>query len=137
MRVQDEYFYRLADPAMCVVAGYVERMTGMDILAVSGEERPYRPGGPALPWCPVHDPPRFAVLSLSQICSGVKVKKGKTLRAPLRWQDHGTGLSKSAVAEAVNEAIAAGIIVRPARKRVHGRRPRQPLRGRLGQGSRA
>jgi hypothetical protein len=57
---------------------------------------------------------RFAVLSLDQLCHGVRTEKG-------RFRDYGTGLSKSSVAEAVNEAIAEGILLRKRQKSSVGR----------------
>jgi hypothetical protein len=111
MRVQEEFFLRRANIAVFYLNRDIKQATGidMDTVAVNGEQRPYRQGGPALPCaCWIHDPPRFAVLSLSQICSGVRVKD--------RWQDHGTGLTKSSVAKALKEAIAAGIVIRERRK---------------------
>ena len=112
MRVQADFFYRRANIALLYLNRDIKQMTGIDMddtVKLPGEQRPYRSGGPALPCaCWVHDGPRFAVLSLAQICSGVRVKD--------RWQDHGTGLTKSSVAEAINEAITAGIVIRQRRK---------------------
>ena len=104
IRVQDDFFLLRADPAMFYLNRDLEQMD-MDTIELPAEHRPYRSGGPALPCaCWTHEGPRFAVLSLSQICAGVRVKD--------RWRDHGTGLTKSSVAEAINEAIAAGIVIR-------------------------
>ena len=110
MRVQDDFFLRRANPAVFYLKRDLEQM-GVDTVELPGEQRPYRSGGPMLPCaCWTHEGPRFAVLSLAQICSGVRVKD--------RWQDHGTGLTKSSVAEAINEAIKAGIVIRERRKKV-------------------
>jgi predicted transcriptional regulator len=38
-----------------------------------------------------------------------------------RWRDHGTGLSKSSVAKAINEAVSFGILVREKYKSGSGR----------------
>ena len=57
---------------------------------------------------------RFAVLSLHQLCHGVRTEKG-------RFQDYGTGLSKSSLTEAINEAIAESILIRKPQKSSGGR----------------
>jgi hypothetical protein len=68
-------------------------------------ERSYR----HVPWAPAPPDqlPRFVVI-LAEFCHGVRLKH--------RDRDFGTGLSKSAVAEAIKEAIRSGVLVRHRRK---------------------
>lgn len=77
-----------------------------------GSDRPYRTVGGAAP-VPGETAARLAVISLAEICKGVQVK-GKSLK-------RGTGLSKSSVAKAVNEAVNSGIVLRQPRQSTKGR----------------
>jgi hypothetical protein len=93
----------------------LERMLGPDYVAQVArrqcrlDERVYRTVSTEF-----GESQRFAVVSLEQICRGVRIRSR-------RFQDYGTGLGKSSAAEAINEAIRAGILIRKRRKDMHGR----------------
>ena len=111
LRVHDEYLECFANPALFWIRRDLE--TGAGIIHPSGESRPYRTvtDGPRLPGC--EGPARLAVISLNELCHGVRLKKC--------WQDYGTGLSKSSAAAAINEAIRSGFLVRQRNRSSSGR----------------
>lgn len=100
------------DPASFFLRKDLEK--GAGIITPSGEsgERPYRsvPDGPTVPG---QRASRFPVISLNELCVGKRVKR--------RRRDYGTGLCKSSVTKATNEAIRLGILVRERRKSHTGR----------------
>ena len=126
LRVHPEWIERLLNPIAFITQQMADRV---GIIYTSGEsgERPYRlvPDGPAVPgW---EGPARFAVISLDVLCHGLKIKR--------RWRDHGTGLSKSSVAEAINEAVRSGILVRRKEQERKRTGPVESLCHQLGPGT--
>jgi hypothetical protein len=109
IRVHPEWIERRLYPTDFLTQQVAEHV---GIINPSGEsgERPYRPGGPAVPG---EQTGRFAIISLDILCHGVKIKR--------RWRDKGTGLSKSSVAKAINEALKLGILIREQQKSIRGR----------------
>jgi hypothetical protein len=109
IRVHPEWIERRLYPTDFLTQQVAEHV---GIINPSGEsgERPYRPGGPAVPG---EQTGRFAIISLDILCHGVKFKR--------RWRDKGTGLRKSSVAKAINEALKSGILVRQKNKSGSGR----------------
>jgi hypothetical protein len=109
IRVHPEWIERRLYPIDFLTQQVAEHV---GIIDPSGDsrERPYRPGGPAVPG---EQTGRFAIISLDVLCRGVKIKR--------RWRDYGTGLSKSSVAKAINEALKSGILVRQKNKSGRGR----------------
>jgi len=110
LRVNPELLEQIRDPVAYVGRCFVER-AGI-FLDVPGEtgERPYRPGGPPIPGASAR---RFAVISLQELCDGVRIES--------RWRDYGTGLSKSSVAAAIKEGLQSGILVQEHQKTHSGR----------------
>lgn len=111
LRCQVEWLEQIRNPAGYALRKDIEGKTGM-FSSSKEEDRPYR-----LVSSPDHaseaSTARFPVISLSQICKGVCIKR--------RWRDNGTGLSKSSAAEAITEAIQSGILVRERRTSTRGR----------------
>jgi hypothetical protein len=111
LRVFVEELAQLRNPGLFRLHRDFEQV-GIMIPSPSEEaERSYRvvPGAPA----PPDQPPRFVVISLANFCHGVRLK--------YRNRDFGSGLSKSAVANAINEAIDAGVLLQERCKSAGGR----------------
>jgi hypothetical protein len=111
LRVFVEELAQLRNPGLFRLRRDFEQV-GIMIPSPSEEaERSYRlvPGAPA----PPDQPPRFVVINLAEFCHGVRLK--------YRNRDFGTGLSKSAVAEAIKEAIRSGVLLQKRRKSDAGR----------------
>jgi hypothetical protein len=89
---------------LAVAAGIID--------APESTERPYRSDDRA-PAVPGEQRGRFAIISLNAFCHGTRLQR--------RWRDYGTGLSKSSVAEAINEALQSRILVRERHKSAAGR----------------
>ena len=114
LRVHPEYLERLKNPGAYHLTKDLEAVGVFDLGKVASRGiRPYRPvrEGAHLPQS--DSGIRFPVISLREICSGV--------RSGRQWRDHGTGLSNSSAAEAINEAIKAGILVRKRQTSTKGR----------------
>ena len=109
LRVNCEWLESIRNPALFALHRDLEKVGFLEPSGESGAH-PYRPGGPAVPGEPVG---RFAVISLQELCAGRRIKR--------RRIDFGTGLSKSSVSKAVNEAIGSGILVRETQKSANGR----------------
>jgi hypothetical protein len=97
LRLYSERDLERQNPALAALHNDLFKM-GMHLRLPPADGRPYRNVTAEF-----GEAQRFAVLSLDQLCHGVRTEKG-------RFRDYGTGLSKSSLAEAVNEAIAEGIL---------------------------
>lgn len=111
LRVHSEWLERLRDPAGFALRRDLEQVGIIDNSSES-RERPYRSVSEG-PLVPGQQTSRFPLISLNELCVGKRVKR--------RRRDYGTGLSKSSVAEAINEAIGVGILVRARHKSSAGR----------------
>ena len=113
LRVQFEWLAFHRGPAAFALSRDLERVAVITDPPAGTGERPYRlvDGDAAIPGS--RGPGRFAVISLDQICHGVKIKR--------RRRDFGTGLSRSSAAEAINQALGSGILARERRKSSTGR----------------
>jgi hypothetical protein len=111
LRVHIELLEKLNDPLDYAIKTYIESFGIVDTPRETS--RPYRadqrapilPGGGGIG--------RFAIVSLEEICRGVRMKRG--------WRDYGTGLSKSTAAAAIKEALRTGVLMRERHKSAAGR----------------
>ena len=112
LRVHPELLERIRDPGSFFLGQDLEKVGIIDSSGRSGE-RTYRQlsGGPSVPGQP--GPARFVVISLHELCQGLRIKRG--------WRDRGTGLCKSSVAKAIKEALQSGILVREHQHSERGR----------------
>jgi hypothetical protein len=112
LRVHPELLECTQDPGLFFLGQDLEKVGIIDSSGRSGE-RPYRlvSDGPNVPGQPGRA--RFAVISLNELCHGLRIKRG--------WRDRGTGLSKSSVAQAIKEALQSGILVREHQHSERGR----------------
>jgi hypothetical protein len=101
-RARPEWLERHRDPAGSALGLDLQHVGIIDPRSQSGERR-YRVDQSAPP-LPGDRTGRFAVISLDILCHGARRNR--------LWVNPGTGLSKSSVAEATNEAIHVGILVR-------------------------
>jgi len=111
LRVHEEWLEKNRDPALFALRRDLAVAAGI-IDAPESTERPYRSDDRA-PAVPGEQRGRFAIISLNALCHGVRLKR--------QWRDYGTGLSKSSVAEAINEGLQSGILVREHHKSAAGR----------------
>ncbi len=111
LRVHKEWLEKDRDPALSSLKQDLAAGAGI-IEATKPTEHPYRSNDRA-PALPGEQRGRFAVISLDSLCHGTRLQR--------RWRDYGTGLSKSSVAEAINEALQSGILVRERHKSGAGR----------------
>lgn len=111
LRVHPEWLARIKDPGGVALQHDLEKFEIFDVPGESGE-RPYRSdqGAPPVPGEQVG---RFSLISLAELRHGKRIE--------CRWRDHGTGLSKSSVAKAINEAVQVGILVHERSKTMRGR----------------
>lgn len=101
-RAHPERLERHRDPSVSALALDLQQVGIIDPRSGSGERR-YRVDQSAPP-LPGDRTGRFAAISLDILCHGARRNR--------LWVNHGTGLSKSSVTEATNEAIHVGILVR-------------------------
>jgi hypothetical protein len=111
LRVHEEWLERHQNPGSYYLSQDLAAGAGI-IDAPDSSERPYRFDRRA-PAVPGEQGGRFALISLNAICGGVRLRR--------RWRDYGTGLSKSSVADAINEALHSGILVRERHQSEAGR----------------
>jgi len=112
LRAHPEWLHLHRDPA----SYYHDRdLQGAGMINSPGESegRSHRPVPEATSIPGERGPARFVVISLKELCQGVRIKR--------RYRDHGTGLAKSSVAEAIKEAVQTGVLVHERQKNSSGR----------------
>jgi hypothetical protein len=111
LRTHGEWLEKNRDPALFALRQDLTAGAGF-IEAPESTQYPYRSDDRA-PAVPGEQRGRFAIIPATTFCQGVKINR--------RWRDYGTGLSKSSVAKAINEALQSGILVRERHKSAAGR----------------